>query len=128
AHDLYGQALEISGNLLGAIAEFKRSVALDPWRSEVRLRLAAALEKNQEWVDALDQYRRTAVNDFRPDTQAQYKAAKQRLDARIAAMKASGNSAGAAEVKTDLRNASVNPRISERVDAAMLAGREASQA
>jgi tetratricopeptide (TPR) repeat protein len=79
-------------------------------------------------VEALDEYRRAAVDDFRPDTQAKYKAAKQRLDARIAAMKAAGNSAGAAEVKKELSNSIADPRISEKVDAAMLAGREASQA
>ena len=128
AHDLYGQALEISGNLPAAIAEFKRSVALDPWRSEVRLRLAAALEKNQEWVDALDQYRHTAVDDFRPETQAKYKAAKERLDARIAAMKGSGNSVGAAGVKADMRTALATPGISAGLDTAMQTGFEALQA
>jgi tetratricopeptide (TPR) repeat protein len=130
-HDLHGQALEMSGDHTGAITQYRQALALytkfNPKQSGIRLRLAAALEKNQDWVEALDEYRRAAVADFRPDTQAQYKAAKQRLDARIAAMKASGNSAGAAEVKTELRNSIADPRISEKVDAAMLAGREASQ-
>jgi tetratricopeptide (TPR) repeat protein len=135
-HDLYGEALDMSGNRAGAIAEYRQAVALDGKDPEVRMRLADALEKNQNWVDALDQYRQAAVIDqtqhgpspVHADTQAAYKAAKARLESRIAAMKESGNSAGAAEMKADMRAALTNPSISQRVDEAMLAGSEASQA
>jgi tetratricopeptide (TPR) repeat protein len=135
-HDLYGQALDMSGNRAGAIAEYRQAVALDGKDPEVRLRLADALEKNQNWVEALDQYRQAAVIDqtqhgpapVHADTQAAYKAAKARLELRIAAMKGSGNSAGAAEMKADMRAALTNPSISQKVDEAMLAGSEASQA
>jgi tetratricopeptide (TPR) repeat protein len=127
-HDLYGQALEMSGNQGAAIAEYKQALGLDAKNSDTRLRLAAALEKNQNWVEALDQYRQMAAGDPRPDRQALYRAAKQRLDARISAMKDSGNAAGAAEMKADMRAALANPTISQRLDEAMLAGGEASQA
>jgi tetratricopeptide (TPR) repeat protein len=135
-HDLYGQALDATGDRARAISEYKQAAALDPKKPDLRLRLAAALEKNQNWVEALDQYRQAAVIDqtqhgpapVHADTQAAYKAAKERLEARIAAMKASGNSAGAAGVKTDLRNTIAEPGISARLDAAMLAGNEAAAA
>jgi tetratricopeptide (TPR) repeat protein len=127
-HDLSGQALELSGNQVAAIAEYKQALGLDAKNSDTRMRLAAALEKNQNWVEALDQYRQVAVGDPRPDRQSLYRAAKQRLDARISAMKDSGNAAGAAEMKADMRAALANPAISQRLDESMLAGSEASQA
>jgi DNA-binding SARP family transcriptional activator len=98
-------------------------VGLDPKRADVRLRLAAVLEKNQDWAEALDQYRQAAINDqtqhgpapMHADTQAAYKAAKERLEARIAAMKASGNSTAAAGVKKDVRDTVTQPNISARL-------------
>jgi len=62
------------------------------------------------------------------DTQAAYKAAKERPEARIAAMKASGNAAGAAGVKADLRNTMTSRDISARLDHAMRAGQDAAAA
>ena len=44
-HDLYGQALEASGQNDLAIAEFKEAVSLDPKQSQVILAMGSALEK-----------------------------------------------------------------------------------
>src|SRR5438445_4700941 len=135
-HDMYGQALDATGDRTHAIAEYKQAVGLDSKRADVRLRLAAVLERNQNWAEALDQYRQAAINDqtqhgpapLHENAQAAYKAAKERLEARIAAMKASGNFAEAAGVKKDVRDTMTQPSISARLDTAMLAGNEAASA
>jgi tetratricopeptide (TPR) repeat protein len=135
-HDMYGQALDATGDRVHAFAEYKQALGLDPKRADVRLRLAAVLEKNQNWVEALDQYRQAAINDqtqhgpapMHADAQTAYKAAKERLDARIGAMKASGNSAAATGVKKDVRDTMTQPTISAQLDTAMLAGNEAAGA
>jgi len=127
-HDLYARALEASGNNLGAIAEFKQASALDPSQTSILLELAAALEKSGDRVAALDQYRQAASADHSADTQSQYKAAQQRLNKEIASMKASGNSAEARELKSDLQSAKVTPGISDKLNAAMQAGVQANAA
>src|SRR5207245_8470093 len=111
-HDMYGQALDATGDRAHAIAEYRQAVALDPKRADVRLRLAAVLERNQNWAEALDEYRQAAINDqtqhgpapMHADAQAVYKAAKERLEARIAAMKAHGNYDDAPGRKKDVRH------------------------
>jgi tetratricopeptide (TPR) repeat protein len=127
-HDLYGQALVGLGNNSGAIAEFKQAIALDPMQIQVRLELAAALEKNDNWVEALEQYHQAAMADRRPEIQDQYKTVQARFNQHLAALKASGKSAEAAELGTGLRASKVDPGISEKLDTLMQQGNEAMAA
>ena len=127
-HDLYGQALEASGDLPAAIAEFKQAVAIDPKRTQAKLGLAAAFEKNGDWVDSIDQYRQAAQSDTSPGVQDKYKTAQNRLNQYIASMKASGKSAEAKELETRLHATKAEPGISEKLDAAMQAGLDAMRA
>ena len=83
--------------------------------------------KNSEQAPVADQTHQGPA-PVHADTRAADKAGKEKPDARIAAMKASGNPAGAAAVKADLRNTMAAPAISERLDAAMLAGQNAVEA
>src|SRR5437879_5633493 len=101
-------------------------ISIDPKETRARLELAAVLENNGDWVDALDQYRQAALADSSDNTQNQYKAAQERLDRRIASMRAAGNTAQAASLKTSLRTMNVTPGISDKLNSAMQAGVKAN--
>lgn len=60
---MYVQALEASGNIDGAIGEFKQAVVLEPSDPRIQLKLAAALEKKRDWPAAIDQYHKAALLD-----------------------------------------------------------------
>ena len=47
--------------------------AIAPKRTPIRLELAAALEKNENWVEALEQYRQASLTDPNPDTESSYR-------------------------------------------------------
>lgn len=142
-HHLDGQALMALGNNAGAIAEFKEAIALGPRRdrapasvatafvpetgqTEIRLELAAAYEKDEDWIDALDQFHQAALSDLRPEIQSRYSEAQDRLKVHIAALKTSGKSAEAEDLEARLRVSIQGPSISQKLDEAMHEGHVAA--
>ncbi|MCU1316023.1 MAG: hypothetical protein JWN63_1345, partial [Candidatus Acidoferrum typicum] len=136
-HDLYAQALQAGGNMASAVAEFKQSLSLDPKQPEVRMRLAAALEKTCDWLGSLDHYRRASLAGsnvplgngvFRVITanpQLQYKSAQERFNQHLASLKEAGKSAEAAKLEASVATSKAGTGISEKIDASMLAGSNA---
>jgi tetratricopeptide (TPR) repeat protein len=136
-HDLYGQALQGSGNFDAAVSEFKQALSLDSKQTEVRLELAAVLEKKGDWVGALEQYRLASLagstvplgnNMMRvvsPNPQLQYKDAQQRFSQHLAALKAAGNSVEAEKLESGVAASKSDPGASQNLDAAMQAGANA---
>lgn len=138
-HDLYGQALLGAGHINAAIGEFKESIALDPKQFRVMVELAATLEKKGDFVAALDQYRRAALaessRDLRnqvirvdelADAQNQYKAAQQRINDRIASLKAAGKASEAADLENRIQSTQAAPNISMKLDATLQTGAQAA--
>jgi tetratricopeptide (TPR) repeat protein len=137
SHDLYAQALQATGKTDAAIAEFKQSLSLDAKQPEVRLKLAAVLEKKGDWVGSLDQYRRAALAGstvplgngiFRvisPNPRLQYKDAQERFSQHLASLKAAGKSAEAAKLEAGVATTKAGTGITEKIDAAMQAGSNA---
>jgi tetratricopeptide (TPR) repeat protein len=127
-HDLLGQVLTALGNNDGAIAEFREAIAVDPKLVPIMLELAAALEKKGDWVGSLDEYRRAALADPRPEIQERYKTAGEHFQQHLAALKASGNSAEAAKLESSRLASKVEPKVSEKLDALMQDGLKAMEA
>ena len=138
-HDLYGQALEASNQNDMAIAEFKEAVSLDPKQSQVILELGGALEKKGDWVGALEQDKKAALTEasangkhqrgepFYYGTEAQkgYKAAQLRFADHVAALKACGKSAQAAELERRVQLMDGSAGNLEKVQVAMQNGEQA---
>ncbi len=139
-HDLHGQALVGLGKLDSAIAEFQESLALGPRQIQVMLRLADAFEAKGDWVAAMQEYREASLTDAGidmrgkitrisdRDPQAEYKEAQDRLKAHLAALRVAGKSSEAAEIESAIAGAEAKSGLSEQLDAAMLAGRNADKA
>jgi Tetratricopeptide repeat len=137
-HDLYGQALQGSGNIDGAIAQFKQSVALDPKQPTIAIELAAALEKKGDWVASLDQYHKAALADasidYRnkiirsdaPDPQKEYAAAQLRYSSHIASLKAKGKASEVAALEARVHASQAAPNLSAKLDEALQAGAKAA--
>jgi tetratricopeptide (TPR) repeat protein len=137
-HDLYAQVLQASGNNDGAISEFQQAVALSPGQAVVMLELAAALEKKGDWPAAIGEYHKAALQDASEDSrtkvvrtdaakpQIEYKKAQERLSLHIAALKAAGKSAEAAQLEVSVGAMEAAPNLSEKIDADMQAGAKAN--
>jgi len=136
-HDVYGQALKGSENLDAAVAEFKQALLLDPKQPEVRVNLAALLERKGDWPGSLDQYRRASLAGstvplgngvfqvITPNPQLQYKSAQERFNQHLVSLKAAGKSAEAAKREACVATSQAGSGITEKVDAAMQAGYDA---
>jgi tetratricopeptide (TPR) repeat protein len=139
-HQFYAEALEGTGNLDAAIAEFKSSLQLEPKNIQVQLKLAAAYEKKGDWVESFSEYRQAALVDSgidprkhvtrsdQLDPQKEYAAAQRRWNQHIAALKAAGKSSEASTLEARLRTARAAPGLSEQLDAALRAGVVADKA
>jgi tetratricopeptide (TPR) repeat protein len=137
-HDLYGQALLGEGKRGDAIGEFKQSLLLNSKQDQVALRLAAALEADGNWVQAIDEYRKTAAafasldrrhltrytDDL--DPQAEYAAAQKRLSDHIAALKAAGKTSEAASLEASIHTSVNSAGLSDKLNSLMQAGMQAS--
>lgn len=138
-HELYGQALEASGQNDLAVAEFQEAVSLDPKQSRVMLELGSALEKKGDWVGALEQDKKAALNEFNrksqvqpgeayevgPEAQKEYKAAQLRFADHVASLKAKGKSAEAAELEKRVHMLDTSTGTLQKVQAAMQSGEQA---
>ncbi|MBZ5696876.1 MAG: tetratricopeptide repeat protein [Acidobacteriia bacterium] len=137
-HELYGQALEGTGNHDGAIAEFKESIALDSKQISVMLELADAFQKKGDWAGALDVYRKAALADasidFRTkvmpsgwrDPQKEYKAAQTRFEQHITDLKSAGRSPEAAALEKQVQAAQSSSSLSEKLDEEIQASAKAA--
>jgi tetratricopeptide (TPR) repeat protein len=138
-HDLYGQPLAASNHYDMAIAEFKEAVSLDPKQSQVILELGAALEKKGDWLGALEQDKKAALTEasangkhqlgeafyFSTDAQKGYKAAQLRFADHVAALKAAGKSAQAADLEKRVQLINGSKGTLEKVQVAMQDGEQA---
>jgi tetratricopeptide (TPR) repeat protein len=134
AHDLYGQALDGAGNIQAAISEFSQSYSLDH-QPGVMDELASEYEKNGDWVNALDQYRRAVTEQVTLESKSlirqfaywkstvspaeAYEAAKGRYAAHLAELRAAGKTAEAEELDKRVQATSVTTSLSDQLDAAM---------
>lgn len=134
-HTYYGEALMLSGDVDTAIGEFKESLALDAKQANVRLELAGALEKKNDWVAALDQYRQAAVDDNVDTTKIRagsgvpvygaakkYKEAQERFNQHLTALRKAGKSAQAAQLEKILRNTESSASATQKLDSLMQSG------
>ena len=101
-HDLLGDALTGTGDFDGAIAEYKEALQIWPKNAAVMLKLAASLEKKEDLIGALEQYRLAAETQRDDKARAQYAAAQKRINAHIQSLKVSGHSGEAAELESRL--------------------------
>jgi tetratricopeptide (TPR) repeat protein len=130
-HSTYAEALEASGNLPAAIEEFKETLSLDPKQIQVRDELATALEKRGDWLAAIENFRKAAVDDpvahsvFNPDAEAQYEAARERLNQHIAALRTAGKSAEASNLEARIRADEAAPSLEVKLHSAEQAGQKA---
>ena len=127
-HDLRGQALGGSGDHDSAIVEYREAVSIAPKELRARLDLALALEKKGDWVAALDNYRRAALDEAPPkvgipqlyfDAGHKYQSARERFQQRLTDLRASGKSSEAAAHEARLKASEVAPNLDERFHAAM---------
>ncbi len=127
-HDLRGQALGGSGDHDSAIVENREAVSIAPKELQARLDLALALEKKGDWVAALDNYRRAALDEAPPkvgipqlyfDAGHKYQSARERFQQRLTDLRASGKSSEAAALEARLKASEVAPNLDERFHAAM---------
>jgi len=90
--------------------------------------LALALEKKGDWVAALDNYRRAALDEAPPklgipqlyfDAGHQYKSARERFQQRLSDLRASGKSSEAAALEARLKASEAAPNLDEKFHAAM---------
>jgi tetratricopeptide (TPR) repeat protein len=138
SHDLYGQALLLSGDVDSAIGQFQESLALLPKQANVRLELAAALEKKGEWVGSLDQYRQAAVDDNIDRTEVrtgtsvrvygaaeEYREAKERFAQHVASLRKAGKSSEAAQLEKSQNDAHANASTIQKLDSLMQTGSQA---
>jgi len=137
SHDLYGQALLGSGHPDAAMDEFKQALSLDPSLFQVQLELASVYEKKGDWATAIVLYRQAAATDATinshgsavridtPESQVEYKAAQNRLNAHLADLKAAGRSAEAASLEASIASMQASSGLSEKLNLAMQAGFEA---
>lgn len=133
-HDLYGQALDGAGNIPAAISEFSQSYSLDH-QPGVMDELGAEYEKNGDWVNAMDQYRRAVTEQVTVESKSliqqsaywmsavspaqAYDAAKGRYAAHLAGLRAAGKTAEAEELDNRVQATMVTTSLSDQLDAAM---------
>ncbi len=142
AHELYAQALDASANVPAAISEFAQSYSLDH-QPRVMDELAAEYEKNGDWVNAMDQYRRAVAEQVTfesksliqqfaywklPVSPAQaFDAAKGRYAAHLVELRAAGKSAEAADLDKRVQATIATTNISDQLDAAMARASDVEQ-
>jgi len=138
-HDLYGKALEASDQEDLAISEFKEAVSLDPSQFHVRLGLASAYEGKGDWVLALDEAKRAALNEssansghqpgetfmYSKDAQTAYKALQLRFSEHISQLKLDGKTAETADLQDRVRAMDESAGTSERVQQLMQSANQA---
>jgi tetratricopeptide (TPR) repeat protein len=139
-HELYAKALSADGQRDLAIGEFKEAVALDPTQAQVMSELAAELEKQGDWVGALDEYRKGSVADenriskvmpgqsamfYDPSPGKQYTEAKVRFADHLAELRAAGKRDEAAELEKHV--GAMDAGGSEKVREMVQAGDQAFQ-
>lgn len=135
-HDIYGQALLATKQNDLAISEFKEAVTLDPQQSHSMFELASALEKNGDWIGALEQYKKAALTeaginrDHRPGqtfyytTEAEegYKAAQTRFAEHLKALNIAGKTAEAKELQERLQVMDNSGDLATKVQMAIQSG------
>jgi len=98
------------------------------------LDLALALEKKGDWVAALDNYHRAALDEPPPkrgipqrdfDAQHKYQGAQQRFQQRLADLRSSGKSSEAAALEARLHASEATPKLDEKFHAVMQASTQA---
>jgi tetratricopeptide (TPR) repeat protein len=139
-HQLYGRALRAADQLDLAIEEFKASVSLDRKQSEARIDLASSFEKKGDWVSALQEYKRAAmewsnlltraapgetVMLIGPDAPKEYQSAQARFADHLAELKMAGKQAEASELVHALNAVDNAAGIQDRVEAALQSGQQA---
>jgi tetratricopeptide (TPR) repeat protein len=141
-HELYGDALQESGQLEMAVGELKEAVALNPRRALLMSELGGALEKKGDWVGALQQYRKAVLTDAGITAHAvpgrgyevcgeecnkQFTAAKARFSDYVRSLRAAGKNAEAADLEQKVSALDTSAGSKEKVELAMKAGDRAFQ-
>src|SRR2546425_1970376 len=105
-----------------------RSVSIAPKELQSRLDLALALEKKGDWVAALDNYRRAALDEAPPkigisqpyfDAGHKYQSARERFQQRLSDLHASGKTSEAAALEARLKASEAAPNLDEKFHFAM---------
>jgi tetratricopeptide (TPR) repeat protein len=104
-------------------------------QANVRLELAAALEKKGDWTTALDQYRQAAVDDNVDTTKLQagvsvrvygaaktYAEAQERFNQHLAALRKGGKSSEADKLEKTLHDAQSSASATQKLDSLMQSG------
>lgn len=142
AHELYARALDATGNIPAAISEFAQSYSLDH-KPGVMDELAAEYEKNGDWVNALDQYRRAVTEQTTFESKSlieqfaywklpvspgeAYEAAKGRYAAHLADLRAAGKGAEAEALDKRVQATIAATSLSDQLDAAMAKASDVAQ-
>ena len=123
------------GDRDGAISEYQEALALAPKELQARLDLALALEQKGDWVAALENYRRAALDEppirtgipqQRFDAQNQLRSAQERFRQHLADLRSSGKSSEAASLEARLKAAESSPNLDENFHVAMQASTQAA--
>jgi tetratricopeptide (TPR) repeat protein len=103
------------------------------------LELAAAYEANDQWTEALDEYRKTAQEvastDYRHarltdevrNAPKDYEQAQARFKDHLAALRTAGKTTEAAELEARAQTLQANPSLSQQLNAMLQAGAQAAQ-
>jgi tetratricopeptide (TPR) repeat protein len=132
-HDLYGQALQTTGQLKPAIDEFRQALTLNPqnYRERIELELASALEQSGDWVGAMDQYRKTSFGGWgfrgpgEVDPSREYKSAQGRFQKHLTELRATGHTAEATALEHAIATSTTNTTLSQQLDATLQSGFDA---
>lgn len=135
-HEAYALALAASGDKQKAGGEFKEALLLNGEDIGAHLDYARFLEEQGDWVGAMEQYRlakkyfdlTSAQHVFSQtirDANSDVQAAELRLKQRLSELRAAGKGAEATALEARLAGAGETKSLSEKVDAAMDAGRRA---
>ena len=100
-HNLLGQALEGAATTLERWRSIRSRYRYGR-RTVTSFELAALLEKQGDFVGAMEQYRAAASIQGKPELQAQYEAAQQRVKAHMQSLKGTGHAAEGVELESRL--------------------------
>jgi tetratricopeptide (TPR) repeat protein len=136
-YDSLGQALDASGSREAAIRSYKQAVSLAPKEIQPRLDLALAQEKSADWVEALGNYHRAALDEppLKPsglaqrffDAQTKYSNAQQRFHQHLSSLRAGGNGPEASALEAQVAAAESAPNPDDAYREAMLKSNQAIQ-
>jgi tetratricopeptide (TPR) repeat protein len=137
-HEQSGKTFEALGDFETAKGEYEEALLLNKKDAMVQLELARLLEKQGDWLAAMENYRGAAktvetatlapVTQILPDAPDAYKGAQLRLKEHLSELRKVGKTKEATELESRLEATTANEGTSGRLDAAMEAGAEAFRA